>query len=420
MGDKETPEKKWSISRRQFIKGAVAFSTLAISGNSCSSNSPSETGSDPNQNSGSAGYEDLDLHVIVAQNGTTVENMENALSMAGGIERFVDYDDIVVLKPNGQWPKQGYTNTLSMKALIDIILNRPGGFAGEVIVAEHIHRSPSSAMSGDYCWNISAGSNRENNWPDMSYFELMDDYHNSGASNVTAVPLYDSGQGNWDRVGGPQDLAAGRQGWVRSTYTTAANGETVRLSYPIIRSSFSDKLADLGQSRVWQNGAYTDQRVKLIFLPTLNNHGSFNSEDYAGPTSAVKCHLGIVEFAGASGTHTLHQIGYGNGYPDAVGESVGHLITALLSPMLYITCAEYTGYRGRTSSTAEHTKTIGLCRDPVTLDYWMCKHVMYPIATSQTFMNPDNTNNLRKQLLGCHSKGVGTLNENEITATVQS
>lgn len=45
-----------------------------------------------------------------------------------------------MLKPNGQWRRQGYTHTECMKALIDEILARPGGFDGEVIVAEHIHR----------------------------------------------------------------------------------------------------------------------------------------------------------------------------------------------------------------------------------------------------------------------------------------
>jgi hypothetical protein len=410
MSKKKSPDNQLSISRRQFCKSALALTAFA---SGCS-------GGGSNSSSGTTSYDDLDLHVIVAQNGTPVENMESALSMAGGIERFIDYDDIVVLKPNGQWPKQGYTNTLSMKALIDIILNRPGGFGGEVIVAEHVHRSPTTAMSDSYCWNISAGDNRENNWPDMSYLELIDEYHNNGAHNVTANPLYDSNQGNWDSVTGPQDLAADRQGWVRSTYTTAASGGTVRLSYPILRSTFSDKLVDLGQSIVWHNGAYTNQQVRLIFLPTLNNHGAFNQEDYAGPTSAIKCHLGIVDFTGASGAVNLHQIGYGNDFPDAVGESIGHLITAILSPTLYITCAEYTGYQGRTTSTAAHTKTVGLCRDPVTLDYWMCKYIMYPIATSQQFMNPDYDSNLRKQLLGCHSKGVGTLDENQMSVTVQS
>jgi hypothetical protein len=97
-----------------------------------------------------------------------------------------------------------------------------------------------------------------------------------------------------------------------------------------------------------------------------------------------------------------------------MGESVGHLVTQVLSPTFYLTCAEYTGYRSRTSSTAAHTKIVGLCADPATLDYWMCKYVMYPCATSQAFMNPDNDNNLRKALIGCCSKGVGTINEGEI------
>jgi hypothetical protein len=97
-----------------------------------------------------------------------------------------------------------------------------------------------------------------------------------------------------------------------------------------------------------------------------------------------------------------------------MGESVGHLITQILSPTFYLTCAEYTGYRGRTDSLAAHTKTVGLCTDPVALDYWMCKYVMLPCAPSQTFMNPDNNNHLRQALIGCNAKGVGTIIESEM------
>jgi hypothetical protein len=101
-----------------------------------------------------------------------------------------------------------------------------------------------------------------------------------------------------------------------------------------------------------------------------------------------------------------------------MGEAVGQLITQILSPAFYLTVAEYTGYRGRTNTNAAHTKTVGLCADPVTLDYWMNKYVMYPCATSQTFMNPDNDNNLRKALVGCHSRGVGTYNEAEMAVHI--
>ena len=164
-------------------------------------------------------------------------------------------------------------------------------------------------------------------------------------------------------VSGPEDLPDGKHGWVRATYTTAANGRTVRLSSAILRSAYSGKLIDL-KNGVWAGGGYNGQRVALIFLPTLNNHGSFNSEDYAGPTSALKCHLGIVEFAGTTGV-SLHGVGYNTPIsPRAMGESVGHLITQRLSPAFYLTCAEYTGYRGRTDGSCGPDAHRRLVRRP--------------------------------------------------------
>jgi hypothetical protein len=353
------------------------------------------------------------VDVYVARNGSPVQNVNRVINLAGGIQHFIDVDDIVVIKPNGQWPNEGYTHTQCIKALIDMVLSRPGGFTGEVILMEHVHRDPTEAMNGNYCWNMSVG-NRVNNWPDMNYLDLIADYHNHGFVNVTANPLFDSGQGNYVKVIGPASIGAGNQGWVHSLYTTTANGRTIELSYPILRSSHSDKLIDLKYG-VWQGGSYTGQKVKLIFTPTLNNHGSFNSEDYAGPTSALKTHIGIVDFANIGSNYSLHSVGYQSPIsPQAMGESVGHLITQLLSPTFYMTCAEFTGYRSRTNPIAAQTRTVGLCSEPVTLDYWMCKYVMYPCATSQTFMNPDNDAHLRQALLGCISKGVGTVSEADI------
>jgi len=357
------------------------------------------------------------FEVFVASLGTPVVNVQQVIAAAGGIQRFVDFDDVVVLKPNGQWPNQGYTNTECLKALIDVILARPGGFAGEIIIAEHVHRAPppaaDNALSTEYCWNMFAG-NRLNNWPDMNYFQLVDDYKNRRIAIVTALPLYDSGQGEFDRVTGPSAVRTGRYGWVASSYTTSANGRRIQLSYPILRSSHSGNLVDL-ENGVWKDGSYTGQKVKLIFLPTLNNHSDYNHEDYAGPTSAIKCHLGIQDFNVSSGSYTLHGVGYTSPIsPQAMGESVGQLITQLLKPAFYMTSAIYTGYRGRTDPLAAYTRTVGLCTDPVTLDYWMCKYVMYPIDRIQTFMNPDNNNNLRKALTGANLKGVGTIDETKM------
>jgi hypothetical protein len=348
------------------------------------------------------------LHnIFVARNGTPVSNVESVIALTGGIQQFIGREDVVVLKPNGQWPNQGYTHTQCIKALIDVILNRPGGFAGEIILTEHVHRSATETLAGSYCWNMSP-ANRQRNWADMNYFELVNDYHARGIPNISAVPMVDAGAGgDWAAASGPADLPAGKHGWVRLPAYTASNGNRYYPSYAILRSSYSGNLIDLKHG-VWSGGGYTGRNVRLIFLPTLNNHSSLNSEDYAGPTSAVKCHIGFIE-----GT-SLHSVGYNSGDPDAVGEAVGHLITAVVKPTFYLTCAEWTGYGGRTSSSATQTRTVGLCSDPATLDYWMCKYVLLPCRPSQTFMNPDNTNNLRKTLLGCLSRGVGTLDESNM------
>lgn len=82
-----------------------------------------------------------------------------------------------------------------------------------------------------------------------------------------------------------------------------------------------------------------------------------------------------------------------------------------------MTCAEYSGHASRTGE-ATQTQTVGLCADPVTLDYWMSKYVLYP-CNNAAYFNPDNDNNTRKTLLGCHSKGVGTLNEAEMTVHIK-
>jgi hypothetical protein len=388
------------LTRREFLKALGVFAAIPVLGRKLS------------RLNLLAQVQNQMVDVYVARNGSPITNVRRVIELAGGIQRFIDNDDVVVLKPNGQWPNQGYTHTQCIKALIDVILSRTGGFGGEIILIEHLHCDPTTALSGNFCWNMSE-SNRVNNWPDMNYFQLIADYQNRGFPNITADPLYESGQGNWEKVTGPASVGPGNQGWVHSSYTTAANLRTVELSYPILRSSYSNKLIDL-KNGVWQSGAYTGQKVKLIFLPNLNNHGSFNYEDYAGPTSALKTHIGIVDFSNLTG-YTLHSVGYNSPIsPKAMGESVGYLITQLLTPAFYMTCAEFTGYRSRTDTIAAHTKTVGLCTDPVTLDYWMCKYVMYPCATSQAFMNPDNDNNLRKALVGSHSKGVGTIFEAEM------
>ena len=62
---------------------------------------------------------------------------------------------------------------------------------------------------------------------------------------------------------------------------------------------------------------------------------------------------------------------------------------------------------------------MGLGDDPVSLDYYMCKHVLYPLHPAQPLFDPDYDiphNNTRLTLDGCQSQGIGTTNPADITA----
>jgi hypothetical protein len=420
-------DHKKYISRREFLKKLSYLSGSSIIAyflpkigindiNTCFASSclqePSTAASD-NHTSDNHTSDNNISNLYISKNGTPVTNMQKVIDMAGGITKFVNQDDVVVIKPNLQWPYQGYTHTEATKALIDIILNRSGGFTGEIIIAENVHWRDIDDTAN--CGWAVEGAARERNWPDMNYNELISWYNTHGYPNVTAAKMIND---SWHNIKGPAD----GQGYIPYDYTISdspgANGRVCCLSYPVIRSTYSDHLIDT-KNGVWSGGTYTGQKVKLILLPTLNNHGDF-FEDYAGVTSAVKCHIGLVKlYNGLSNCYNLHDIGYDekNNVPEAVGEAVGELITKVVKPTLYITVAEWSGWGGRTSSEADHTKTIGLCNDPVTLDYWMGKNVLGPCASSLLFLNPANDCNWRKTLEGCRAKGVGILDETQMLVT---
>lgn len=173
---------------------------------------------------------------------------------------------------------------------------------------------------------------------------------------------------------------------------------------------------------MWKDGKYTGQKVKILFLPTLNYHSN-----YAGITSAVKCHLGFIPLGGGNDEYySVHS--YSSEYSlfrpnglnrvDAVGECVGELISSIIKPTLYLTVAEYSGNNGRISQDAAHTRTIGLCKDPVSLDYWMGKNIICPSGGAAAEYDPSEDNVFRQLISGCNSKGVGTLNESDMLVQI--
>jgi len=370
-------------------------------------------------------HADIVSNIFVSKNGDPITNVQKVVDMAGGIASYIDYDDIVVIKGNGQWSNQGYTHTQAIKSMIDVILARPGGFGGEIVLAENIHFNNSSLNNN--CW-VQTAANRARNWSAYNWRELISAYQSgvfgTAHPNVIKAELCNSATSGTYSGDGYSLITSPSQGrgYVSNNYTiqncpgTPAQGRTRNLYYFMLQSSYSGKVFNLHRNGgVWVDGAYNSQKIKMIFMPNLNSHAT-SSESYAGVTSAVKCHIGFNAGDG------MHYIGYSDtpslNVPRATGEAVGWFITNTIQPTLYVTVAEWAGWGGRTSDDATQTKTIGLCTDPVALDYWMAKNVLYPTHTAYAYLNPENDNNTRKTLEGCQAMGVGTINESEMLVSI--
>ncbi len=357
--------------------------------------------------------------IFIAKNGSPAQNVAKVIEMKyGGIENLIGLDDVVVINPNGQWVRQGGSNCACCMGLIDLILNRPGGFSGEILFVE------CTQFSNSGYWTTS-GAGLDRNGP-YSFNGMISYYQNAGHTNVNSVRLrrnIDS-PGEWPVVGSALD----GQGWVRSEWNSPTSGCLFYLPYPIIRSPYSDRLIDL-KNGVYENDTLTPTALKFIKMPNLNNHGDNAQQDYAGVTSATKSFLGITELEGDyrgpfndghKNMHTYSDNCHGNTAGQrafAAGEAAGAWMSLCRRPDVVLTTAEWVGWSDRTGPGATNTKTVGLCEEPTSLDYYMSKYVLWPTHTVQQYFNPDydiSNNTTRQTIEGCISRGYGTAVDNEM------
>jgi hypothetical protein len=344
--------------------------------------------------------------VYKVMNGDCFQNIAKLWDLLDGPERYIGATDVVVVKANAQWPNQGYTHTGCIKAVIDRILQIPG-FSGEVLICDNIQtRVAPGAVGFD-----ATVDNRARNWPDKNWNQLAADYQ-TNQKPVAVVPwvngAWRSGSfpslSTWNPANGP--------GWGRSFFTY--NGRPTYLSYPVFASPITrGRMIDM-HSGVWENGAYTGRKVKALFMPTLNNHGE-GGEDYAGITSAIKSFFGATEIPvwqddPWNGYYHIHSNSFTQSAAFSAGELVGRFINTLYAPVLYITTAMFSGWYNRTD-TAVETRTVLACENPVSLDYISTRDVISPYAS---WLNPDQDNHTRQQILGCIGQGIGTIDPSKL------
>jgi hypothetical protein len=362
-------------------------------------------------------------NIFVAKNGTPAENVAKVIDMRfGGIENLVNQNDIVVINPNGQWPNQGGSNCACCMGLIDLIINRPGGFDGEIIFCEN------TQFQANGYWTATGGG-LDRNGP-YNFNDMISYYHANGHPNVNGVRIWRNVDDpvNWPVVSGPEE----GQGWVRPEWTSPVSGCLFYLSYPIIESPYSGRFIDL-KNGIYNDGYDNEAKLRFIKTPNLNNHGSNAQQDYAGITSGVKSFLGITDLEGLWNgpfpdghrhLHTYHDTCHGSTPAQrafSCGEAVGAWMTICRRPDIVLTTAEWVGWGSRTGTDATQARTVGLADDPASLDYYMAKYVMWPLHSSQQYFNPDYdiSNNMTRQTInGAVSQGHGTADESEMAAYV--
>jgi len=367
-----------------------------------------------------------DLYRVI--NGSPADNITKMIELMGGIENIIGSDDVVVIKPNVQWWNQGVPNLAAFARFVDLVMDRPGGFNGEVILAENCHRGNAPWKSAGWSHKFDRNSGLDNirNFNDLSEHlkkKYGDRFTTSHLINVSA-----GGQ----RVFGPADgpgyvYCDGTGGVPLIKFDNGAQGDNFRsviMTYPIIKSD-RGTIIDL-KNGIWDKGTYTQQPLKFINFAALNHHST-----YCGATSVIKNYLGISDLSGGPDPHNggmltekyfnFHSFPFNKWapgpQPGMIGAEIGMFLNTIRRADLNITTAEWIGPSSRTDPPVVQTKAILAGADPVALDYHSTKYILYP-NSKISLHDPDSpASPMHQYLKACADHSGGEFDERKVAVT---
>ncbi|MBN2544966.1 MAG: DUF362 domain-containing protein [Spirochaetes bacterium] len=402
-------------SRREFLKSTIIMLFLSLFNfniNSSSQKKAKKTGTD------------IKGQIYRCVNGTPSENMKKVIELLGGIEKIIDKNDIVIIKPNVQWWNQGVPNLSALKTLVDIIMQRSGGFTGEVILAENSHRGPKPWESENSGWAAKFERNSDINGI-INYNELCSLLKKDYGNNLTVSHWLDV-DFEAKRIYHPCEGAGyvycdGTKGVPLIEFnnsSTGGNYRSVIMTYPIFKTD-KGTIVDF-KNGVWDKGKYTKQPVKFINFPALNHHS-----DYCGVTSAVKNYLGITDLSGGSDPdnngkltanyYNFHSFAFNKWSPGPKSGMLGGEVACFMNKIrkadLNIVSAEWIGIISRTDLPAARTKAILASTDPVALDYHSCKYILYYNSHIPVHDVSNKKSPVYQYLKECSNYGVGQIDE---------
>ncbi|MFW9944003.1 MAG: DUF362 domain-containing protein [Candidatus Sifarchaeia archaeon] len=276
----------------------------------------------------------------------------------------IGHNDVVILKVNGQWESRGGTNTDLLKSIIQAIVNHPGGFTGEIVVADN----GQGLGSLNRAWSNA-----------FDHSQSMQNVVNSFSSHNVSTKLWDSLRHNAVDEYDEGDFTDGYV--INSTW----NSDTeIYVSYPKFKTSYATYISF--KNGVWDNATgYDSDRLKVINMPVLKSHQRY------GVTGCVKHYMGVPKGQVEPSVHPE----WPHEHVSIALGSMGTLMAETRFPILNIIDAIWVNANpiesspdcGPSSYTedASFTDIIGASQDPVALDYWASKYILVPAAIDRNF-----------------------------------
>ena len=269
----------------------------------------------------------------------------NWLAGPGGL---VARDDVVLIKVNAQWKYRGATNSDLIRGLIQRILDHPDGFVGEVVIFENGQGRGSLLCDSSAAYGGDTGIHANANDEKHHFLYLVNNIFKD--PRVSAYLL--------DEI---KETFIGKTDHIKDGYRKHEN-----VSYPCFTTA-GGRRVELREG-IWQGDGHTG-KLKLINVPVLKHHDTGGSEI----TISLKHMYGVVSmFDGQAGFR--HYRG--------LGETCGRMFASVCTPVLNIVDAiwvPYTSLTGYPASTTFRANQLLASQDPVAVDYWAAKHILYPI-----------------------------------------
>jgi hypothetical protein len=268
-----------------------------------------------------------------------------------GANGLIAVDDVVLVKVNAQWKYRGCTNSDFVRGLVRRILDHPDGFGGEVVIVENGQGRGSLACDTSSSYgNNEVHANAENE--QHSFLWLVNSLFRDARVSATLL----------DPIRGT---------FIDDTdHSTAGYRRLENVSYPCFTTA-GGRRVELGRG-VW-NGSSFGSNLKLINVPVLKHHDVGGSEI----TGALKHMYGLVSMS--DGQSDFRHYG-------GLGETCGKMMAKVHTPVLNIMDAIWVSQGalgGYPASATYRANQIVASQDPVALDWWAARYILYPIDNNE-------------------------------------